>query len=128
MVRELHGEATGNAQAGAFAKSVRHQQKRLRQMFNAHGGDIGEIADYGLAHSHNGAALEKAGFRAWADEIAPLLDWSRIVNKQTGEPFAAAGARRAGCEWLHVDFDPEYRTFYFDVCGFEPTDAGLIAL
>ncbi len=42
--------------------------------------------------------------------------------------MAAAEARRAGCEWLHVDFDPEYRSFYFDACGFDPTDAGLIAL
>ncbi|XVV07613.1 GNAT family N-acetyltransferase [Actinosynnema sp. CA-248983] len=37
-------------------------------------------------------------------------------------------ARRAGCEWLHVDFDPHLRPFYFDACGFRPTDAGLIAL
>ena len=42
--------------------------------------------------------------------------------------MAAAEARRAGCEWLHVDFDPELRDFYFKACGFEPTDAGLIAL
>ena len=42
--------------------------------------------------------------------------------------IAAAEARRAGCEWLHVDFDPEHRRFYFEACGFEPTDAGLIAL
>lgn len=41
---------------------------------------------------------------------------------------AAAGARAAGCEWLHVDFDPELRAFYFDACGFRPTDAGLIPL
>lgn len=41
---------------------------------------------------------------------------------------AVAGARAAGCEWLHVDFDPELRAFYFDACGFRPTDAGLIPL
>jgi len=41
---------------------------------------------------------------------------------------AVEGARAAGCEWLHVDFDPELRTFYFDACGFRPTDAGLIPL
>ena len=37
-------------------------------------------------------------------------------------------ARAAGCEWLHVDFDAHLRWFYFTVCGFEPTDAGTIAL
>lgn len=93
IIRELHGEATGDAQAAALSQAVRHQQKRLRQMFNAHGGDIGQIADYGLPHSHSGVALEKAGFRAWADEIAPLLDWNRIIDKKTEQPFAAKGAR-----------------------------------
>jgi ribosomal protein S18 acetylase RimI-like enzyme len=42
--------------------------------------------------------------------------------------FAARHAGAAGCEWLHVDFDPELRAFYFDACRFEPTDAGLIHL
>lgn len=41
---------------------------------------------------------------------------------------AADGARKAGCEWLHVDFDPEHRGFYLDSCGFKTTDAGLIQL
>ena len=41
---------------------------------------------------------------------------------------AAEGARAAGCAWLHVDFDDELRPFYFDACGFTPTNAGLIQL
>lgn len=41
---------------------------------------------------------------------------------------AAREARAAHCEWLHVDFDEDLRGFYFDACGFRPTDAGLIAL
>jgi GNAT superfamily N-acetyltransferase len=42
--------------------------------------------------------------------------------------LAAEHARAAGCEWLHVDFDDHLRPFYFDACGFEPTNAGLIDL
>lgn len=42
--------------------------------------------------------------------------------------LAAAEARAAGCEWLHVDFDEEHRTFYIDSCGFTPAPAGVIAL
>ena len=42
--------------------------------------------------------------------------------------FAAGHAKAAGYEWLHVDFDPHLQAFYFDACGFEPTDAGLIHL
>jgi GNAT superfamily N-acetyltransferase len=41
---------------------------------------------------------------------------------------AIAEARAAGCEWLHVDFHDGLRTFYFDACGFTPTNAGLVAL
>ena len=41
---------------------------------------------------------------------------------------AAHHAKAAGCEWLHVDFEPELRPFYIDACGFRPTDAGLIHL
>jgi GNAT superfamily N-acetyltransferase len=41
---------------------------------------------------------------------------------------ATDAARAAGCEWLHVDFDEHLREFYFDACGFRPTNAGVIAL
>ncbi|CAN5699671.1 GNAT family N-acetyltransferase [soil metagenome] len=41
---------------------------------------------------------------------------------------AADGARRAGCETLHVDFDDELRPFYYDACGFTPTNGGLLHL
>jgi GNAT superfamily N-acetyltransferase len=43
---------------------------------------------------------------------------------------AAEHAKREGCEWLHVDFDDEQRlaAFYFDACGFRPTNAGVIHL
>ena len=42
--------------------------------------------------------------------------------------IAGEHATEAGCEWLHVDFDDELRPFYFEACGFKPTNAGLIAL
>ena len=42
--------------------------------------------------------------------------------------LATEQARAAGCEWLHVDFDDELRSFYYDACGFEPVPAGAIAL
>jgi ribosomal protein S18 acetylase RimI-like enzyme len=42
--------------------------------------------------------------------------------------LAVEHARDGGHEWLHVDFGPHLHAFYLDVCGFEPTDAGLIKL
>jgi ribosomal protein S18 acetylase RimI-like enzyme len=42
--------------------------------------------------------------------------------------LATEEARAAGCEWLHVDFDDELGTFYYESCGFTPAPAGVIAL
>lgn len=91
VVRELHGEASGDATAKAMAEAIRGAQTRLRQLFNAHGGDIGDLADFGLPHSHDALKIRAAGFEAWRDEIAPRLDWSRIENR-AGKPFGSARA------------------------------------
>lgn len=42
--------------------------------------------------------------------------------------LATDRARAAGCEWLHVDFDPEHADFYLERCGFRPAMAGLKSL
>ena len=41
---------------------------------------------------------------------------------------AAQGARDAGCEWLHVDFEDDLGPFYVGACGFTPASAGLMRL
>jgi ribosomal protein S18 acetylase RimI-like enzyme len=44
--------------------------------------------------------------------------------------LAARHAREAGCEWLEVDFEDAdgLAAFYFEACGFRPTNAGLLHL
>ena len=91
LVRELHGQASGNPEAARMAAAVRGAQIRARSLFNAHGGDIGELADFGLPHSHDTRAIRAAGFDAWRAEVAPRLDWARIEDAATGRPFAAPG-------------------------------------
>jgi GNAT superfamily N-acetyltransferase len=41
---------------------------------------------------------------------------------------ASHEARRAGCTWLHVDFERHLSRFYLETCGFRPTAAGLLRL
>jgi GNAT superfamily N-acetyltransferase len=41
--------------------------------------------------------------------------------------LAARTSARAGCEWLHVDYDADLGPFY-EACGFRSTPAGLIRL
>ncbi len=40
-------------------------------------------------------------------------------------PTQLSRPRRAGCEWLHVDFDDDLAPFYLQACGFQPTPAGF---
>ena len=42
--------------------------------------------------------------------------------------LALEQAKAAGCEWMHVDFESDLRTFYVDACGFRATEAGLVDL
>lgn len=94
VVRELHGQDSGNAAAKAIAGAINQQRERLRNMFNSLGGDIGKLDDYGVAHVHDGRKIRDAGFRSWADDIYARLDWNRIIDHSTGKPFAVAkGAR-----------------------------------
>jgi GNAT superfamily N-acetyltransferase len=41
---------------------------------------------------------------------------------------ARDGAARAGCEFLHVNFDERLRRFYIDECGFKAVCGGLMPL
>jgi N-acetylglutamate synthase-like GNAT family acetyltransferase len=72
--------------------------------------------------------------RALPTLVAFLLDTmgaSDLRGRGVGTELvavAAEGARTAGWQWLHVDFEERLRPFYFEACGFRPTDAGLIAL
>ncbi|HPD94067.1 MAG TPA: hypothetical protein PLG62_16515 [Pararhodobacter sp.] len=93
LIDELHGDATGSADAARLAEGVRYQQRRMRQMANAHGADIGELADYGVQHSHSAEEMRRAGFDAWAAEAEQRLGWDKMTDNATGKPFAAAGGQ-----------------------------------
>jgi ribosomal protein S18 acetylase RimI-like enzyme len=41
---------------------------------------------------------------------------------------AAEESKAAGCEWLHVDYEPHLADFYVKACGFSPTEAALLKL
>ncbi len=55
-------------------------------------------------------------------------DWQRQGIGVDLVRRAVLEATAAGCEWLHVDFEPDLAAFYLDACGFRRTDAGLIHL
>ena len=69
----------------------------------------------GLAHAWIQDTLVKSAFRRQGIG-------SRLVSA------ARDASKKAGCEWLHVDFDDQLGSFYYRACGFTPTTAGLIHL
>ncbi len=44
---------------------------------------------------------------------------ARLVRAIVDETTAA------GCDWLHVDYEPHLASFYTEACGFSSTSAGL---
>jgi GNAT superfamily N-acetyltransferase len=65
---------------------------------------------------------------AWIQDLMVAAD-ARHRGVGVGVVTAARdGARAAGCEFLHVDFEDHLRDFYYGACGFTPTNAGLITL
>ncbi|MDF2235366.1 hypothetical protein P2H44_22655 [Albimonas sp. CAU 1670] len=89
VLREAHGQATGDAAARQLADAWAQAAKRARSLFNAFGGDIGELADWGVPHTHDAVLLREAGAASWSAYIEPLLDWSRILDRSTGQPVAS---------------------------------------
>ncbi len=65
---------------------------------------------------------------AWVQDLmVPLEQRHRGIGTHMIE-VVRAECQKAGCEWLHVDFDEDLESFYIDSCGFQPTSAGLIRL
>ena len=91
IIRELHGEATGDAAALALSKAIRDTLEDMRLMFNEAGGIMGKLENYGLPHSHNRRAISKAGFERWFRDTQPKINWRQIENHATGRPFQLDG-------------------------------------
>lgn len=62
---------------------------------------------------------------AWLQDVMVLPDRQRTGIGVRLVDAADEACRRAGHEWLHVDFADDTADFYFRTCGFQPTKAGL---
>ena len=110
VVRELHGEASGNATAKAVADGILTQYERARAWGNALGKDVGKLDDWGIRHTHHARKIQQAGYDAWFARLydGRQLDWSRIEDLDTGKPFAVAPGARP----LRADADRFLRKVY----------------
>ncbi len=65
---------------------------------------------------------------AWLQDVMVAADARHSGIGRRVVASARDGARTAGCEWLHVDFDDDLAPFYLEACGFQPARAGLMHL
>ncbi|MGN6124836.1 MAG: hypothetical protein ACTHOJ_17970 [Sphingomonas oligoaromativorans] len=85
VLRELFGKDSGNANAKDLAQAWTAAAEMLRGRFNAAGGAIGKLENWGLPQSHDGLKVREAGLDEWKSFITPLLDRGRMVDSVTGE-------------------------------------------
>ncbi|MED5545621.1 MAG: hypothetical protein VYD90_10245 [Pseudomonadota bacterium] len=88
IVRELfQAGSSGSLSARELADAWRQTAEMLRQRFNAAGGDIGKLEDWGLPQYHDPRLVRQAGYDAWRAAIKDRLDRSRILDVETGRPL-----------------------------------------
>src|SRR3546814_450424 len=102
LVRELHGQDSGNATAKAGAKVYHEVAESLRKRFNAAGGNIGRLEDWGMPHHHSQLRVAKAGKEAWVAETMPLLNRDRYVTETGARMSDAEVAEFLGEAWKTI--------------------------
>jgi hypothetical protein len=93
--RAAFEEHTGNVAADELADGWFKATELLRQRANAAGANIGKLERWGLPQSHDSRAVAEAGFENWLAAETPRLDREKMLDRETGQPFTAAGWRRA---------------------------------
>jgi len=89
VVREAFGQGSGDDAAKGLAKSWTETAEWLRRRYNAAGGHIAKLENWGLPQSHDARALRAAGRDVWKREIAPRLDLGRMRHPLTDTPVTA---------------------------------------
>lgn len=86
FVLEAHGIDTGNAEIKAGVKAWSDTVEALRQRFNAAGGNIGRLDNWGMPHSWSARLATRLGEDAF---IADFMQWvdRRVYVHEDGRAF-----------------------------------------
>lgn len=87
VVREVHGEKTGDVAAAEIAVAWRKTQELSVDMINLAGGAVRKLKDWQLPQRASTVKINRAGFEAWRDNQMQWLDWGRM-HWPNGEPIA----------------------------------------
>lgn len=95
FVREAFGENTGDLSAKELAQAWGEAAEGLRTRFNAAGGAIGKLDNWGLPQTHDMLAVRATKFEEWRDFIAPRLDREKMLDPVTGMKMTSQGLELA---------------------------------
>jgi GNAT superfamily N-acetyltransferase len=70
-------------------------------------------------------AVWDGGAHAFILDTVVHPDFQRLGIGRDLVRAVTAEALKAGCDWVHVDYEPHLADFYQSACGFRPTSAGL---
>lgn len=118
VLSDLHRRAFGYAREGVEPWAQRLQRHSLTWIGAFDRGSL-----VGFVH-----ACWDGGSHAFALDTAVDPDYQRRGIGRVLVQTLAAEASTAGCEWLHVDYEPHLDAFYRRACGFRVTDAALLKL
>lgn len=89
LVRELRGKDSGDPAAKKGAEAWLKAAEEARQWFNAKGGEVGRLDDWGFPQHHSQERVARAGKEQWIADVFPALDRSRYTDL-AGNPMSEA--------------------------------------
>lgn len=93
LMREIHGQPSGNALAARAAQIWHQVAEEMRQVFNAAGAQVAKLQDWGAPRHHSQERVARAGQTQWVDDVMPYLNRTRYVDELTGTPWSDAEMR-----------------------------------
>jgi hypothetical protein len=110
IIKELHGEDSGNPVAKAGAKIFHDVAGNARARFNASGGDIGKLDDWGMPHHHSqmlvaNAANSKDPSVNRAQYVSDMMGWynpAKYLNEDGTRMSAEQVAEFLGEAWTTI--------------------------
>jgi len=88
VLKEVFNEDTGDVFAKQLAQAWKVSSNNLRMRFNAAGGAIGKIDDWGMPQNHNVTKVRQASFDEWRSFILPRLNLNKMLDETTQLKFS----------------------------------------
>jgi GNAT superfamily N-acetyltransferase len=126
---DWRGQLTSKELEGLHAEAFGHEPADVDWTARLHRHSLGWVCarrDLRLVGFVN-VAWDGASHAFLLDAIVCAAERYRGVGTEL-VAVARSEAAKAGCQWLHVDFEDHLGAFYLESCGFRPTSAGLIRL